>query len=116
MSKNKKKEKAGSAPAVEDIFIEEISSSMPAEMAEFTQALIRAGLRKYKIEKDVAQHVKSSAEAKFEGTWHCIVGQNFGCSVCFSAKHLYFARISASKAKDVSLKSELNCLLFKSAE
>ena len=34
---------------------------MPAEMAEFTQSLIRAGLRKFKIEKDVAQHVRPSA-------------------------------------------------------
>ena len=63
-----------------------------------------------------AVQIKSSAEAKFEGTWHCIVGQNFGCSVCFSAKDLFFARISASKARDVALKTELNCLLFKSAE
>jgi hypothetical protein len=60
--------------------------------------------------------VKQAAEAKFEGTWHCIVGQNFGCSVCFAAKHLLFARISASKAKDVALRTELNCLVFKSAE
>ena len=46
------------APAVEDIFVEEISSSMPAEMADFTKSLIRSGLRQFKIEKDVAQHVR----------------------------------------------------------
>eukprot|EP00591_Stephanopyxis_turris_P001151 CAMPEP_0195524858 /NCGR_PEP_ID=MMETSP0794_2-20130614/24953_1 /TAXON_ID=515487 /ORGANISM="Stephanopyxis turris, Strain CCMP 815" /LENGTH=106 /DNA_ID=CAMNT_0040655177 /DNA_START=50 /DNA_END=367 /DNA_ORIENTATION=+ len=106
MSKKRGAEKKNAAPAVEDIFVEEISSSMPAEMADFTKSLIRSGLRQFKIEKDVAQHIKSSAEAKFEGTWHCIVGQNFGCSVCFSAKHLFFARISAAKAKDVALKAE----------
>ena len=43
---------------VEDIDIEEISSSMPSDVAEFTKSLIRAGLRKFKIEKDVAQHVR----------------------------------------------------------
>jgi hypothetical protein len=44
--------------AAEDIDIEEISSSMPSDVADFVKELIRTGLRKFKIEKDVAQHVR----------------------------------------------------------
>jgi len=55
------------------------------------------------IEKDIAQHVKTAMEELEGGTWHCIVGANFGSSISFSAKHCLFLRISTSKSRKVHL-------------
>ncbi|VEL09929.1 unnamed protein product [Protopolystoma xenopodis] len=33
---------------------------------------------KLNIEKDIAAHVKKEFDRKYEPTWHCIVGRNFG--------------------------------------
>jgi hypothetical protein len=81
------------ASVAEDIFIDEISSSMPQEVAEFTKSLIRAGLRKFKIEKDVAQHVRRVAAAAAIVrildlaalvTRKIKVAQNVSCTICFA--------------------------------
>ena len=45
------------------------------------------------IEKDIAQHVKTYFETKFNGTWHCVVGRNFGCSVTHETKFLIFLQV-----------------------
>ena len=35
-------------------------------------------LEKYNIEKDIAAYVKKEFDRKYNATWHCIVGRNFG--------------------------------------
>lgn len=35
-------------------------------------------LEKYNIEKDVAAFIKKEFDKKYNPTWHCIVGRNFG--------------------------------------
>ncbi|KAL3655526.1 Dynein light chain 1, cytoplasmic [Castilleja foliolosa] len=30
------------------------------------------------VEKDVAEHIKKMFDKKYDPTWHCIVGKNFG--------------------------------------
>ncbi len=35
-------------------------------------------LEKYNIEKDIAAFVKKEFDKKYNPTWHCIVGRNFG--------------------------------------
>ena len=38
-------------------------------------------LEKYNIEKDIAAHIKKEMDKKYNPTWHCIVGRNFGSYV-----------------------------------
>ena len=44
-------------------------------------------LERYNIEKDIAAFIKKEFDKKYNATWHCIVGRNFGMfnSYMFSA-------------------------------
>ncbi len=44
-------------------------------------------------EKDVAAMVKKVFDAE-GGTWHCIVGKTFGCSVAHETMYMTFLRIN----------------------
>lgn len=35
-------------------------------------------LEKYNIEKDIAAYIKKEFDKKYNPTWHCVVGRNFG--------------------------------------
>ncbi|VEL32948.1 unnamed protein product [Protopolystoma xenopodis] len=37
-------------------------------------------MEKYSIEKDIAAYIKKEFDKKFNPTWHCVVGRNFGRS------------------------------------
>mmetsp|Transcript_11197 Transcript_11197/g.21852 ORF Transcript_11197/g.21852 Transcript_11197/m.21852 type:complete len:99 (-) Transcript_11197:969-1265(-) len=46
-----------------------------------------------KVEKDIATQIKRNMDNMDNGgTWHCIVGQDFGASLCFDNKHLLFVK------------------------
>jgi dynein light chain LC8-type len=48
-------------------------------------------LEKYNIEKDIAAFIKKEFDKKYNPTWHCIVGRNFGSYVTHETKHfIYF--------------------------
>jgi dynein light chain LC8-type len=48
-------------------------------------------LEKYNIEKDIAAYIKKEFDKKYNPTWHCIVGRNFGSYVTHETKHfIYF--------------------------
>lgn len=36
---------------------------------------------KFNIEKDIAAYVKKEMDKRYLGTWHCVVGRNFGSYV-----------------------------------
>ncbi|KER32422.1 hypothetical protein T265_01477 [Opisthorchis viverrini] len=38
-------------------------------------------LDKYQDSKDVADHLKKYFDKKYERTWHCIIGNNFGSQI-----------------------------------
>ena len=43
------------------------------------------------IEKDIAAYIKKEFDKKYNPTWHCIVGRNFGSYVTHETKHfIYF--------------------------
>ena len=43
------------------------------------------------IEKDIAAFIKKEFDKKYNPTWHCIVGRNFGSYVTHETKHfIYF--------------------------
>lgn len=48
-------------------------------------------MENYNIEKDIAAYIKKEFDTKFNPTWHCIVGRNFGSYVTHETKHfIYF--------------------------
>ena len=66
-----------------------------ADMAEDMQQdaidCATQALEKYNIEKDIAAFIKKEFDKKYNPTWHCIVGRNFGSYVTHEAKHfIYF--------------------------
>ncbi|XP_072163454.1 dynein light chain 1, cytoplasmic-like [Diadema setosum] len=47
--------------------------------------------KKFTIEKDIAAYIKKEFDKKYNPTWHCIVGRNFGSYVTHETKHfIYF--------------------------
>eukprot|EP01107_Rhizomastix_libera_P013374 TRINITY_DN3633_c0_g2_i1.p1 TRINITY_DN3633_c0_g2~~TRINITY_DN3633_c0_g2_i1.p1 ORF type:complete len:130 (+),score=15.92 TRINITY_DN3633_c0_g2_i1:1-390(+) len=65
----------------------DMSEEMQADAIECaTQAM-----EKYNIEKDIAAFIKKEFDKKYNPTWHCIVGRNFGSYVTHESKHfIYF--------------------------
>ena len=48
-------------------------------------------LERFNIENDIAAYIKKEFDRKFNPTWHCIVGRNFGSYVTHETKHyIYF--------------------------
>ena len=60
---------------------------------------------KFQIEKDMATYIKKKCDEEFGGTWHCVVGRNFGCSITHDTKHVFFLQVD-----------QMHVLLFKSHE
>ncbi|XP_020752267.1 dynein light chain 1, cytoplasmic-like [Odocoileus virginianus] len=57
---------------------------------EIQQDLVECALEKYNIEKDIVAHIKKEFD-KYNPTWHCIMGRNFGSYVTHETKHfIYF--------------------------
>ena len=65
----------------------DMSEDMQSDAVECaTQAM-----EKFNIEKDIAAYIKKEFDKKYNPTWHCIVGRNFGSYVTHETKHfLYF--------------------------
>mmetsp|Transcript_593 Transcript_593/g.1121 ORF Transcript_593/g.1121 Transcript_593/m.1121 type:complete len:103 (+) Transcript_593:139-447(+) len=67
------------------------TSTMPPEVQEVAVDCILEGLVNGKVEKDIATMIKRGMDStESGGTWHCIVGQDFGASLCFDNKYLMF--------------------------
>ena len=48
-------------------------------------------VEKHNIEKDIAAFIKKEFDKKYNPTWHCIAGRNFGSYVTHETKHfIYF--------------------------
>ena len=55
--------------------------------------------------QDIATEIKKKCDEQFDGTWHVIVGRNFGSSITHDTKYVLFFQV------------DLLCiLLFKSLE
>eukprot|EP00435_Cladocopium_sp_Y103_P052405 s1146_g16.t1 len=66
-----------------------------ADMAEDMQQdaidCATQALEKYNIEKDIAAFIKKEFDKKYNPTWHCVCGRNFGSYVTHETKHfIYF--------------------------
>ena len=51
----------------------------------------KQALERYEIEKDIAAYIKKEFDKKYQPTWHCVVGRNFGSYVTHETGHfIYF--------------------------
>ena len=66
------------------------NADMLEEMQQDLVECATQALERYNIEKDIAAHIKEFNK-KYNPTWHCIVGRNFGSYVTHETKHfIYF--------------------------
>jgi len=68
-------------------------AEIPPETADAAIVLVRNALSKFTIEKDIATDVKKKCDEKFGGTWHVVVGRNFGCSITHDTRYVLFFQI-----------------------
>ncbi|XP_048237321.1 uncharacterized protein LOC124119367 [Haliotis rufescens] len=67
------------------------NADMSEDMQQDAVDCSTAALEKYNIEKDIAAYIKKEFDKKYNPTWHCIVGRNFGSYVTHETKHfIYF--------------------------
>ena len=43
--------------------------------------------------QDMATFVKKKCDEVHGGTWHCVVGKNFGCSITHDTKYVMFFKV-----------------------
>ena len=67
------------------------NADMSEDMQQDAMESATQAMEKFNIEKDIAAHVKKEFDKKYNPTWHCIVGRNFGSYVTHETKHfIYF--------------------------
>lgn len=54
------------------------AQDMPEEMRRVAIELAVVALGRFELERDMARFLKTQFDARFQPTWHCIVGQKFG--------------------------------------
>lgn len=69
-------------------------AEIPAEMRDEAIELVENAMEKHTIEKDVATEVKKKCDEKFGGTWHIVVGRNFGCSITHDTRYVLFFQVN----------------------
>jgi dynein light chain LC8-type len=57
------------------------SQDMPEDMIKEVIDISKIAIERCNTDKEIATFIKDDCRAKFPGTWHCIVGRNFGCWV-----------------------------------
>ncbi|CAH2237182.1 dynein light chain 2, cytoplasmic isoform X1 [Pararge aegeria] len=67
------------------------NADMSEEMQQDAVDCATQALEKFNIEKDIAAFIKKEFDKKYNPTWHCIVGRNFGSYVTHETRHfIYF--------------------------
>jgi dynein light chain LC8-type len=66
------------------------NADMSEEMQQDAVDCATQAMEKYNIEKDIAAFIKREFDKKYNPTWHCIVGRNFGSYVTHETKVHFF--------------------------
>ena len=67
------------------------NADMSEDMQQDAVECATQALEKFNIEKDIAAYIKKEFDKKYNPTWHCVVGRNFGSYVTHETKHfIYF--------------------------
>jgi dynein light chain LC8-type len=65
------------------------NADMSEEMQQDAVDVSTQAMEKYNIEKDIAAYIKREFDKKYNPTWHCIVGRNFGSYVTHETKVIF---------------------------
>eukprot|EP00796_Vickermania_ingenoplastis_P013385 gene13385-9212_t len=73
------------------------NADMPEDMQADAIEVALQAMEKFNVEKDIAAYVKKEFDKKYQPTWHCIVGRNFGSYIthethCFL--YFYFGQVA----------------------
>ena len=68
-------------------------AEIPSDIKDQAIGLVQAAIETHTIEKDIATEVKKQCDEKFGGTWHIVVGRNFGCSITHDTRYVLFFQI-----------------------
>ncbi|VDP74068.1 unnamed protein product [Echinostoma caproni] len=60
---------------------ESIDTDMPLDMQNFILALCVDATKRYKVEREIALHIKQKLQERYPGHWNCIVGMRFGSDI-----------------------------------
>ncbi|CAH8442098.1 unnamed protein product [Schistosoma turkestanicum] len=67
------------------------NADMSPEVQEEAVRAAVHGINTYNLEKDIAAYIKKEFDKKYQPTWHCIVGRNFGSYVTHETQNfIYF--------------------------
>merc|ERR1712038_696062 len=67
------------------------NADMSEDMQQDAIDVATQAVEKHNIEKDIAAYIKKEFDKKYNPTWHCIAGRNFGSYVTHETKHfIYF--------------------------
>ncbi|MCO5558042.1 hypothetical protein L7F22_011617 [Adiantum nelumboides] len=66
------------------------NADMSEDMQQDAIECASQALDKYNVEKDIAAYIKKEFDKKYNPTWHCIVGRNFGSYVTHETKHFVY--------------------------
>ncbi|VDP69984.1 unnamed protein product [Echinostoma caproni] len=67
------------------------NADMSNDMQEDAVQTAAYAIDKYQVEKDIAAHLKKEFDRRYNPTWHCIVGKNFGSYVTHETQNfIYF--------------------------
>jgi dynein light chain LC8-type len=69
------------------------NADMSEEMQQDAVDCATQAMEKYNIEKDIAAFIKREFDKKYNPTWHCIVGRNFGSYVTHETKVCAFVLV-----------------------
>ena len=72
------------------------NADMSEEMQQDAVDCATQALEKYNIEKDIAAYIKKEFDKKYNPTWHCIVGRNFGSYVTHETRSVQDRRVEES--------------------
>ena len=85
------------------------NADMSEDMQQDAIDCATQALEKYNIEKDIAAFIKKEFDKKYNPTWHCIVGRNFGSYVTHETKHFIYFYLG-----QVAILLFKSCLLYTS--
>ena len=77
---------------------------MEQEMKDFAVETGIYATQTKSTEQEISSYIKKVFEERFQPSWHCIVGRNFGAHVTFEARNYIYFYIG-----------QMGVLLFKSA-
>ena len=73
------------------------NADMSEDMQSDAVQCMTQAMDKFNVEKDIAAYVKKEFDKKYNTTWHCIVGRNFGSYITHETKnfiYFYFGQVA----------------------